>query len=169
VQDRQDTLQDAVQDTELVRLEIPEAAIQLGITPDGVRKRIRRGQLAAVKQDGRWYVVLDQSRKTGQDQSSGQAQDSPETGETDHPSTLKLVATLEEEVSFLRGELARRADETQQLRVIIAQLTERVPRRIEAPTSQQTDETSEKTSVVENTPQGAPQRPWWVFWRPKAP
>src|SRR2546430_3636563 len=41
------------------RHDIAQAAARLGISQDGVRKRIKRGQLAAYRVDGRTYVVLD--------------------------------------------------------------------------------------------------------------
>src|SRR3954468_21251879 len=40
-------------------VDIPTAAARLGLTIDGVRKRIQRHQLASLKRDGRVYVVLD--------------------------------------------------------------------------------------------------------------
>ena len=54
----QDRTADRVQDAVLDYLDVPAAAARLGITVEGVRKRIQRGQLRAHKQDGRWYVVL---------------------------------------------------------------------------------------------------------------
>ena len=39
-------------------LDVGQAASRLGISPDGVRKRIRRGSLKAHKVDGEWRVVL---------------------------------------------------------------------------------------------------------------
>ncbi len=39
-------------------LDIGQAAVRLGISPDAVRKRIRRSRLRAYKVDGAWRVVL---------------------------------------------------------------------------------------------------------------
>jgi excisionase family DNA binding protein len=39
-------------------LDIGQAASRLGVSPDAVRKRIRRGQLRAYKVDGMWRIVL---------------------------------------------------------------------------------------------------------------
>ena len=42
------------------RVEIGEAARRLGITTDGVRKRLKRGQLRGGKtEDGRWFVLFE--------------------------------------------------------------------------------------------------------------
>jgi hypothetical protein len=49
----------AVLDADVQSLTIAGAAARLGIAPDAVRKRIRRGSLRAVKVDGCWRVLLD--------------------------------------------------------------------------------------------------------------
>ncbi len=41
------------------RLSVDAAAERLGITPDAVRSRIKRGTLWAVRRDGRVQVVLE--------------------------------------------------------------------------------------------------------------
>lgn len=48
-----------VLDADVETLTIAGASARLGIAPDAVRKRIRRGSLRAVKVDGCWRVVLD--------------------------------------------------------------------------------------------------------------
>jgi excisionase family DNA binding protein len=40
-------------------ISIREAAKRLGMTEDGIRKRIRRGELKGIKVDKRWMVVWD--------------------------------------------------------------------------------------------------------------
>jgi hypothetical protein len=42
---------------------VTEAAIALGITPDAVRARLRRGSLAGEKQGTTWLVHLDDARR----------------------------------------------------------------------------------------------------------
>ncbi len=44
------------------RLSVEAAAERLGITPDAVRSRIKRGTLWAVRRDGRVQVVLKVAR-----------------------------------------------------------------------------------------------------------
>ena len=44
------------------RLSLQAAARELGITPDALRQRIRRGQYRSEKTEGRVYVYLDTDR-----------------------------------------------------------------------------------------------------------
>ena len=69
---------------------IAEAAMQLDITKEAVRKRISRGTLEAVKgEDGRWLIYVDQ--------------DDPEpAGDIDS----MLVQRLQDKVELLEGSLA---------------------------------------------------------------
>jgi hypothetical protein len=48
-----------VLDDDVEPLTIAGASARLGIAPDAVRKRIRRGSLRAIKVDGCWRVLLD--------------------------------------------------------------------------------------------------------------
>lgn len=79
------------------RVTIQEAAQRLGISESGVRKRVKREQLFSTQEDGRVYVYLDSS------QSEGQEADSVPDSVPD-----KYVASLEDQVEFLRGELQRK-------------------------------------------------------------
>ena len=47
-----------VLDDDVEPLTIASASARLGIAPDAVRKRIRRGSLRAIKVDGCWRVLL---------------------------------------------------------------------------------------------------------------
>jgi hypothetical protein len=156
-----------VQDASLDQVDIAEAARRLQTTPDAIRKRIRRGSLDAVKLDGRWYVVLDAARATSAGQSTSHildtGQDAPESGRTDDQdaSRTALVESLQDEVLFLRAELAKRSEEIERRDVIIAQLAERIPRRLEAPT---VSEPPVPAPVTEQPAERPAPRPWWRFW-----
>lgn len=52
-------IEPAVLDADVETLTIAGAAARLGVAPDAVRKRIRRGSLRAVKVDGYWQVILN--------------------------------------------------------------------------------------------------------------
>jgi hypothetical protein len=73
---------------------VPEAAAALGLTPDGVRARIRRGTLPAHKgNDGQWRVALSAFVLSQQDD----GQDGRDTPAADRQDTLlRLLAQLEE-------------------------------------------------------------------------
>ena len=66
------------------RATVAEAAERLGITPDAVRSRLRRGTLAGEKQGKTWYVTLQQDA-TGQ--ATGHRQD------IQNPSSREKVKT----------------------------------------------------------------------------
>src|SRR3712207_1464082 len=94
------------------RMTVAQAANKLGISVEAVRGRIKRGTLGHEKaEDGTVYVLLDTNRpRPAPDQSTDQ--------------TL-LVARLEDEVRFLREELARKD-------AILLRMAESIP-QLEAP------------------------------------
>jgi hypothetical protein len=101
---------------------VAEAAAALGTTSEGVRSRIKRGTLRAVREGGRVLVILD-----GAPTGLGPAPSGDRAGDR-----AELVDELRDRVTFLARELERRADEAAELRRIIAALTSRTP-EIEAP------------------------------------
>ena len=146
-----------------LRVTVQEAAKLLGISPEAVRARIQRGTLPRDKDpDGTVYVWLSDNRarpnrdRTG-DETSAQS-----------PDQTHLVASLEEQVSFLRAELVTRNEELRRKDHIIAALSERIP-ELSAPTaSQEAPEAPERANEEQpfNTyplePQERPQRrSWW--------
>ena len=112
---------------------IAEAAAQLGLSVDAVRKRIRRGTLTAYKVDAEWRVVLPDRPGRGQDVVPNAVQDAGQDNVQD-ASTQELLAALRDEVTFLRrelearaGELETRAEELRRKDEIIAALVQRFP------------------------------------------
>jgi hypothetical protein len=106
---------------------VPEAAKALGISVDAVRKRIQRGTMPFGKDaEGRLHVYVDPS-ETGQD-----------TDQDNEASTV-LVASLQDQIAFLREELQRKD-------AILLSLTERIP---ELEAARQEEEPSEA------------RRSWW--------
>lgn len=92
------------------RLDIAGAAARLGLTPEAVRKRIKRGALQAEKRDGRWYVVLPTVLP-----------ESPERPTTlDNEPTQRLVQALQDQIRHLETELERKD-------VLLAELIRRLP------------------------------------------
>jgi hypothetical protein len=81
------------------RVPVIEAASILGITPDAVRSRLRRGTLPKeVGEDGTVFVRLNGD---GRDGRTDQSTDRP----TDQP-TVALVEALEEQITYLREQAA---------------------------------------------------------------
>src|ERR671933_170869 len=83
---------------------IAEAARILNLSEDGVRKRIKRGVLHATKVNGVWQVVVDPSRSEKTD--SGSVQNG----------SGRLVDHLQNEVEFLRTQLAVKDQQISELR-----------------------------------------------------
>lgn len=90
------------------RLTVPDAAKALGISVDAVRKRIQRGTIHHARDEQhRVWVWVDPS-ETGMD-----------TDQDTEASTV-LVASLQDQIRFLREELQRKD-------AILLSLTERIP------------------------------------------
>ena len=122
---------------------VQEAAHNLGVKEDAIRKRIQRGTLRHRKdpKDGRVYVHLDAVRDTSQDipptatyatTQDGTQDTSQDT--TQDASQPALIETLQDQVEYLRGvidtrdrELEARTEELRRKDHIIAALTERIP------------------------------------------
>ena len=127
-----------------------EAADRLGLTQDAVRKRLTRGIIRHDKdQDGRIYVYVspsDTSSKTGQDP----VQDESEWD--------RYIASLEDQISFLRRELERKD-------AILLRMAERIPELEPAQEPQNQAESAEPQSDRVETPEesekAAEHRPWW--------
>ncbi|HET6261563.1 MAG TPA: hypothetical protein VFG99_04920 [Chloroflexia bacterium] len=146
-----------------------EAAETLGISVEAVRKRIERGQLHHEREDNRVYVYLDKDQTM-----SGHDVEGEVTG--------ALVESLQDQVSYLREQLAaeRRANDENR-RLLLAAL-ERIPPQLEAPQGDIDPEARESPEHPEPTeketttrsgggaqaategPQTTPvshPRPWW--------
>lgn len=144
------------------RLTLLEAAEVLGISKDGVRMRVRRGQLPSVKgEDGRVYVFVDNDQDDVPPESSSEAT---------HPSR-ELVEVLRAQVEDLQSRLDRESEANRENRRIIAALLERVPPALEAPVDEQgspataetVEEASERTEPRSTTPraQEGTRTPWY--------
>ncbi len=124
-----------------------EAAEVLGLTPEGVRKRVLRGQLPAAKNpDGVW--IIDKATLAAHALSDHQPSANGRTdAQTNVPdlSVNQLVATLQQENDRLWAELERRtaeleaerqqqgeelerrAEELRRKDMLLAELTRRIP------------------------------------------
>jgi len=91
-------------------VDVKQAAEALGISSEGVRQRIRRGSLESEKDtDGRVYVFIDEEATNGASYER---------------STDDVVTRLENEVDFLRKELATRDAEIQRRDAVLLSLSE---------------------------------------------
>jgi hypothetical protein len=99
-------------------VDVAEAARELGISTDAVRKRIARGSLESDRPNGNVLVWLDDC--------------GTEAGREDQVDGGPLVESLRNQVAYLREIVATRDEEIRRRDVIISQLTQRIP-EIEAP------------------------------------
>ncbi len=97
---------------------VNEAAIALGITPDAVRARLRRGSLAGEKQGTVWTVHLDDARRVTRHDTPRDATRQRERGRDE------LLDELRADKHFLQEQLDRALrqleDERQRVDVIRA-------------------------------------------------
>ena len=153
-------------------VDLMTAAVQLGITYDGVRRRLARHKLHGFKRDGRWFVYLPTSevaprlvrRKyrttpdTAPDESPDSAPDA--AGQADGAGSAdlrELVRTLQQQVGFLQEQVSHQT-------VVIATLTQ----RIAVPELPGADTNGAVTHAPDSPP--APRRrswrPSWLWlWR----
>jgi hypothetical protein len=123
----------------LERLTVAQAAAQLGVSQDAIRKRIRRNTIDYDQDpDGRIYVYVDSSEVV-QDESSD-------------ASIERLVQVQHDDIEFLRRELETRTEEIRRRDSIIAALAQRLP-EIEAPTEPRLtlENTTENEARVERS------------------
>ncbi len=114
----------------LDRLTVAEAAERLGVTQDAVRKRMARGTIRHVREDGRLYVYLDTFERAsntiqdeGQDDASNTVSDEVQD---------RYARSLEDQIEYLRAQLDAERDANRENRRLLAAALERIP-AIEAP------------------------------------
>jgi septal ring factor EnvC (AmiA/AmiB activator) len=140
----------------LERLTVPEAARRLGVTPDAVRKRIKRHNIRWEKdEDGRVYVYLESS-----------------TTEADAirevSATERFVEELKTQNEFLREQLEAEREANRENRRLLAAALERIP-AIEPPPDISSDAREPPQTASEDVdrgrvpeePETAGLRPWW--------
>ena len=147
------------------RVPVIEAASILGITPDAVRSRLRRGTLPKeVGEDGTVFVRLNGDRR---DRRNDQSTDRP----TDQP-TVAYINALRSENELLRRELEDRKEESRRKDHIIMTLAQRVPELEAAQEPREPSQTvaedagvaAESRPPAEGAQEGTERRSWWRSW-----
>jgi hypothetical protein len=139
---------------------ISDAAQQLGISAEAIRKRIGRGTMHGYKVDGQWYVTLDGPAGYAAGHPDGHPNATTGQRQDTHPDGAagvyrELVDQQRTEIARLVEQLNVKDEQLQQANVIIMRLSERVA-ELPAPASQPQPE-----APAESTP---PRRRWWQWW-----
>jgi hypothetical protein len=155
-------------------LTIEEAAAALGLCITAVRRRIRAGQLAAVKVDGAHgpeyrVSVGDGGHGQAATVATAPSRGNGHGGHADNPGLDSLVALVRD----LTADNRRLQDERAELygrlgfyQAKVAELEQRLLLAAPAPTSVTEDKPAEASPTP---PQPLHQRRWWRFWlRPAA-
>lgn len=155
------------------RVTVEEAARLLGIEKESVRKRVYRGQLQADKEpDGTLRVYLDEVSGPYADSRHGQYTDEMHGRSTDNvhgpeSASVQLIASLQDQIEYLRRESERKDAIIMQMAQANAALAARIP-ELEAPTEpregrERTTEDNQGVDHQESSTkaQKGTQWPWW--------
>ncbi len=110
------------------KLAVSEAAIELGISAEAVRSRIKRGTLRSVKEGGTVYVLLEDDQTP-----PDRAQTTDQTTARSQSDSTALISAKDETIATLKEQLEAERQAHAEARRIIAGLVERIPPAIEAP------------------------------------
>jgi hypothetical protein len=160
------------------RVTVVEAAAILGVTPDAVRSRLRRGTLKRDEApDGTVLVVLEDDAVTADyvDGRDGRRDETTDRS-TDH-TTVAYINGLTSKIELLERELADWKEEAKRKDHLLAAALERIP-QIEAPQEaspepRDGDVTASWQGARGRTPPGdsgdsrgpgEAREPWWKRW-----
>src|SRR3954447_11669976 len=119
--------------TEPVRMLLADAARLLGTTPDALRKKVKRGQMLAVRDNaGRLLVWVDPPAEPGQVSSRPAVVQARQAGQVDGLASQEstLVQSLRDHIETLKIQLAETRQERERDRADHAAELERIEKRL---------------------------------------
>ncbi|MDP8899926.1 MAG: hypothetical protein M3N33_02020 [Actinomycetota bacterium] len=148
------------------RLTVSDAALELGLSAEAVRSRVKRGTLPSVKEGSTVYVLLPPDRtRPYHDQTTTEHDRTSARSRSDADA---LISAKDETIAALREQLeAERQAHAEARRLLMAAL-ERIPPAIEAPreapggpqTAAGASDRSEPRPATGGAQEGS-ERPWW--------
>ena len=150
---------------------VPQAASYLGISAEAVRARVQRGTLPHTKEEGKVYVLLDRHDERHDGDGADRHDDARTTVVTGLLAAKEdLIERQQDQIGFLRAELAARNEELRRKDTIIMTLAQRVP-ELEAPASSGLRESPESVAeemegeeprpATVGAQEGSERRPGW--------
>ena len=128
---------------------IAQAAKLLGLTEDGIRKRVRKGELRGEKIDNKWHVYVE----IGKNEQEPVLACSKTATREQQDSIESFLAHLQAEIEFLRAQIQEKDQDIQawqeQARykdLVIAQLQDRV---IQLPSPEEPEPTEQGSELPE--------------------
>jgi hypothetical protein len=112
--------------TDPITVTVADAAKLLGLSTEAVRMRVKRGTLASTRVAGTVYVLLSQPNAGPNGQPNGRPNDRPND-------LTALVRSLEDQVAYLRRQLATRDEELRRKDHLLAAALERIPELLPSP------------------------------------
>ena len=143
------------------RVDLKEAAVELGITSEAVRRRAKRGTLPSeIGEDGRLYVWLPDVY----DAEPHAVSDNGRHATDDHPLSEVLLERFEDENTFLRRELERLHKELERKDAILLTMAQRIPELEAVPEPRVRSETTPEDKDGDRA-QDDTERPssWWKW------
>jgi len=95
-------------------IDIAQASMLLGMSPDGVRKRIKKGTLEGYKDNHKWFVYLPDGTQT-----EHARPDNPPDKQTDSSDTV--LEEMRGRIASLEGQLQTKDNQIDQLHRLLAQ------------------------------------------------
>ena len=154
------------------KLDLKEAAAELGVTSEAIRRRAKRGTLTSEKgEDGRLYVWVPDVSDTGVHGGvPSVSDDRPHGGVHDQEQDTRapdvLLERFEDENDFLRRELERLHRELERKDAILLTMAQRIP-ELEPAREASPEVTGEPVSHSDNGSNGdvpleqEERRSWW--------
>src|SRR3954447_23465012 len=145
--------------TEPVRMLLADAARLLGTTPDALRKKVKRGQMLAVRDNaGRLLVWVDSPAEPGQVSSrpavvqARQARQARQAGQVDGLASQEstLVQSLRDHIETLKTQLAETRQDADRQRADHAAELERIETRLLEDRAQLQDELQESRAEADH-------------------